>query len=105
MVNNHGKYYLVCNYDKYEDISNYKIENIANIRILDEDIKPLKSLPGQANFSIREYMKEHIYMTTGESVMAKLKLNNEDRINDVVDWFFSPSNRWCIALQLSLFKR
>ena len=89
MVNNHGKYYLVCNYDKYEDISNYKIENIANIRILDEDIKPLKSLPGQANFSIREYMKEHIYMTTGESVMAKLKLNNEDRINDVVDWFGS----------------
>ena len=89
MVNNHGKYYLVCNYDKYEDISNYKIENIANIRILDEDIKSLKSLPGQANFSIREYMKEHIYMTTGESVMAKLKLNNEDRINDVVDWFGS----------------
>ena len=37
----------------------------------------------------REYMKEHIYMTTGESVMAKLKLNNEDRINDVVDWFGS----------------
>jgi len=34
-------------------------------------------------------MKEHIYMTTGESVMAKLKLNNEDRINDVVDWFGS----------------
>ena len=28
-------------------------------------------------------------MTTGESVMAKLKLNNEDRINDVVDWFGS----------------
>ena len=89
MVNNHGKYYLVCNHDKYSDISNYKIENIANNRILDEEIKPLKSLPGQANFSIREYMKEHIYMTSGESVMAKLKLNNEDKINDVVDWFGS----------------
>jgi len=87
MVNNHGKYYLVCNYDKYEDISNYKIENIANIIILDEDIKPIKSLPGQENFSIREYMREHIYMTSGESVMAKLKVNNEDRINDIVDWF------------------
>lgn len=89
MVNNHGKYYLVCNYDKYDDISNYKIENIANIRILDENIKPITSLPGQANFSIRDYMKEHIYMTTGESVMAKIKVANEDRVNDIVDWFGS----------------
>ena len=89
MVNNHGKYYLVCNYDKYDDISNYKIENIANIRILEEPIKPLRTLPGQANFSIREYMKEHIYMTAGESVMAKLKVANEDKINDIVDWFGS----------------
>ncbi|MBE5738963.1 MAG: WYL domain-containing protein [Clostridiales bacterium] len=87
MVNNRGKYYLVCNYDKYDDISNYKIENIANIRILDEEIKPLKTLPGQANFSIREYMKEHIYMTMGDSVVAKLKVSNEDKINDIVDWF------------------
>lgn len=89
MVNNHGKYYLVCNYDKYDDISNYKIENIANIRILDEEIKPLKTLPGQMNFSIRDYMKEHIYMTTGESVVVKIKVNVEDRINDIVDWFGS----------------
>ena len=89
MVNNRGKYYLVCNYDKYNDISNYKIENIANIRILDEDIKPLKSLTGQVNFSIRDYIKEHIYMTTGESVLAKIKVENEDKINDVVDWFGS----------------
>lgn len=87
MVNNHGKYYLVCNHDKYDTISNYKIENIANIRILDEDIKPLKSLPSQSNFSIKEYIKEHIYMTTGESVMARIKVANEDKINYVVDWF------------------
>ena len=89
MVNNHGKYYLVCNYDKYDDLSNYKIENIANIRILDEEIKPLQDLPGHANFSIREYMKEHIYMTAGESVLAKLKVNVEERINDIVEWFGS----------------
>ena len=87
MVNSHGKYYLVCNYDKYNDISNYKIENIANIRILDETIKPLKSLPGQSNFSIRDYIKEHIYMTTGESVMAKIKVLKEERIGDIIDWF------------------
>jgi len=89
MVNNHGKYYLVCNYDKYDDISNYKIENITNIQILNEDVKPLKSLPGQENFSIKEYIKEHIYMTAGDSVMAKIKVASEDKISDIVDWFGS----------------
>ena len=89
MVNNHGKYYLVCNYDKYDTISNYKIENISNINILKEDLKPLKSLPGQENFSIKDYIKEHIYMTTGESVVAKIKVANEDKISDIVDWFGS----------------
>ena len=87
MVNNHGKYYLVCNYDKYDNLANYKIENIANIRIIDEDIKPLKNLPGLANFSIADYIKEHIYMTTGDSVRARIKVECEDKINDIVDWF------------------
>jgi len=89
MLNNRGKYYLVCNHDKYDDISNYKIEYIANINILSEDIKPVRTLPGQENFSIKEYMKEHIYMTSGESVMAKIKVSNENKINDIVDWFGS----------------
>lgn len=87
MVNNRGKYYLVCNHDKYNNVSNYKIENIVNIRITEEDIKPLKSLPGQVNFSIKDYIKEHIYMTTGESVMARIKIGSEENINDIIDWF------------------
>ena len=87
MVNNHGKYYLVCNYDKYDNIGNYKIECITNIKILNEPIKPIQSLPGQENFSIKEYMQEHIYMMAGNSVDAKIKIENENRINDIVGWF------------------
>ena len=89
MVNNLGKYYLVCNYDKYDDIANFKIGNITNIRILDEDIKPLKSLPGHGNFSIKDYIKEHIYMTWGDSVVAKLKVSSDENINDIIDWLGS----------------
>ena len=25
-----GKYYLVCNYDKYDDVSNYRIDRMAD---------------------------------------------------------------------------
>lgn len=87
LVNNHGKYYLVCNNDKYDNIGNYKIDNILNIKILDEDIKQLKSLPGQNDFSIKKYLSEHIYMMAGKSISAKLKILDEERVNDVVDWF------------------
>lgn len=87
LVNNHGKHYLVCNYDKYDNLGNYKIECISNIKILDENIKPLKSLPGQEKFSIKQYMEEHIYMLAGSSVKAKIKIENEDRINDVIGWY------------------
>lgn len=87
MVNNHGKYYLICNYDKYNNISNWKIENIVNIKILKEDVKPITSLDGQANFDLKKYMQEHIYMLAGKSVNAKIKIDNEERINDVISWF------------------
>lgn len=87
MVNNKGKYYLVCNYDKYDDISNYKIDCISNIKIIDEDIKPIKSLPNNENFSVKNYIKEHIYMVFGKSVNACVKIKSESKINDFIDWF------------------
>lgn len=87
MVNNNGKYYLVCNLDKYEDLSNYKIENISNIKILPTDVKPIKSLPDQENFSIKQYMNEHIYMMSGNSVVATMKILDKKRISDVISWF------------------
>lgn len=87
MVNNHGKYYLVCNYDKYNNLANYKIENISNIVILDQKARDLYSLDNMQDFSIKKYIKEHIYMVSGKSVMATIKIEDENRINDVVGWF------------------
>lgn len=92
MVNNKGKYYLVCNYDKYNDISNYKIDFISNIKILDEDVKPINTLSNQENFSMKEYIKEHIYMAFGKSVKAKIKINTEDKVNDFIEWFGKDVN-------------
>ena len=46
MAAKEGKYYLICNYDKYDDISNYRVERIADIRMLDEPVKPFETLRG-----------------------------------------------------------
>ena len=87
MINNRGKYYLVCNHEKYNDISNYKIECIVNIKILDEPVRLIEELDGGQNFSIKEYAKEHIYMVSGKTINAEVKIDNQEKINDFVDWF------------------
>ena len=41
-----GKYYLICNNDKYETITNYRVDRITDIEILDENVKPFNTLIG-----------------------------------------------------------
>lgn len=77
LVISRGKYYLICNNDKYDDISNYKVENITNIEILDSNVKDIKTLNNMKNFNLNNYIKEHIYMTFGEIVKATIKINEE----------------------------
>lgn len=87
LVNSRGKYYLVCNNDKYQNISNYKVENISNITLLEEQAKEINTLNNIKSFDLNEYVKEHIYMTTGRIVNATIKLNSEKNISDLIDWF------------------
>lgn len=87
MINNHGKYYLVCNYDKYNTLANYKIECISNIKMLETKIKPLQLLDDAENFEIDKYVNEHIYMFSGKTIEATIKIKNAKVINDVVDWY------------------
>lgn len=63
-----GKYYLICNYDKYDDISNYRVDRIADVKLLDEPVKPFESLPWakERRLDLAEYMREHIYMFSSE---------------------------------------
>ncbi len=82
-----GRYYLICNYDKYDDIANYRIDRIKDIEILDEPAKPLEDITGQKDaFSLAEHMAEHFYMFTGESIRVKFRANRRV-INDIMDFF------------------
>lgn len=88
MAAKEGKYYLICNYDKYDDISNYRVDRITDIKILDEPAKPFESLNfsnGQA-LDIAGYMKEHPYMYSGKNVKVKFRINRP-MISDIIDIF------------------
>lgn len=85
MVATNGNYYLICNYDKYDNVVNYRVDKITNIKILDEPRKNVKELlDGEIN--LPKHMAEHIYMFSGESIRAKFKAKNY-LIDHIVDWF------------------
>lgn len=87
-INSKGKYFLVCNKDNYDNISNYRIDYMTYIDILDtprKDISLVKD--GSQVFSPTKYANEHIYMFAGESKNFILRLYNERVVGDIVDWF------------------
>lgn len=83
-----GKYYLICNYDKYDDISNYRIDRITDIKILDENIKPFEKLRGAngQRLNLKRYMDEHIYMFSSGTVRTEFRVSKA-MISDVIDMF------------------
>lgn len=87
IVATNGRYYLICNYDKYDSIDNYRIDRIKNIKILDEDIKEISQIEdGNEKLDLPQHMAEHIYMFSGKS--AKVDFVAEKTIiNDIIDWF------------------
>lgn len=88
MAAKEGKYYLICNYDRYNDISNYRIDRIKGIQILEEKAKPFEKLEGSGGqrLDLAEYMAEHIYMYSSERSRVTFRIV-KPMISDVIDMF------------------
>lgn len=82
-----GFYYLIGNYDKYDDVSHYRLDKISEVDVLDTKVKPknrIKSLENGLN--LPKHMAEHIYMYSGETVTVELDVP-QDMMNELIDWF------------------
>lgn len=87
IVANNGRFYLICNTDKYDDIAHYRIDRMTNVRMLTEKIKPMKQVPEVAHgLDLPKHMAEHIYMFPGESVDVVM-LAEKHLMTELVDWF------------------
>lgn len=88
MVNNFGKYYLICNIDKYEDHLNFRLDYISNIELTDEDIKPIKDVKTLGkDFNITKHINDHVYMFGGNIIIAKVLIKKDYAITYIYDWF------------------
>lgn len=82
-----GRYYLICNYDKYDDVGNYRLDRITDIKLLDVPAKPTRKVRGlEHGFDLPRHMAEHVYMFSGESATVTFRMKKY-LINDAVDWF------------------
>ena len=88
LVIREGKYYLICNNDKYDKVSNYRVDRITDMEILEERIKPFNTLIGSDGrpLDLNEYMEKHIYMFAGKTIRAVFRIT-KDCISDVIDMF------------------
>ena len=87
IVANNGKFYLIGNYDKYDNVAHFRIDKMTEVRMLDEKIKPMKEVPELANgLNLPKHMAEHIYMFSGSSEIFKLK-TTKDMMSELTDWF------------------
>lgn len=87
MVAGNGHYYLICNYDKYDNIAHYRLDRMTCVKILDEKRKPQKDVKDFENgFNLPKHMAEHIYMFSGDSIPVRF-LIYENMMNELVDWF------------------
>lgn len=88
LINNQGKYFLICNYDYFDEIGNYKLDRIHNIKILDTPAKPITKLKRFENgFDIAKYANENIYMFATKSVKATIKIDDDFSTSYVEEWF------------------
>lgn len=75
------RYYLIAYYEKYDNISNFRIDRMESVEILNA---PIKAKP--KDFVVAEYMNSTFSMFSGEKQSVKLRFHNE-LVNAVLDRF------------------
>lgn len=86
-VNSKGKYFLVCNRDGFENLANYRIDYMTQVKVLDTDRRSIKEVCKKDKINPVDYANEHIYMFSGETLEFTLKIYDDRMINEVIDWF------------------
>lgn len=93
LVNSFSRYYLLSNYrEKYKHFNSFRVDYMRNIEFLDEDRLPIEQVIGKKDFSITEYLNEHIYLFGDKVIDAVLELKDQHSILYIKDWFGDKEN-------------
>ena len=87
IVVTNARYYLICAHAKGW-LFNYRLDYIRNVKLIeDQKIRPLKEIEGyERGLDLTKYMKEHIYMYSGESSLVSFRAEKYI-VGQIIDWF------------------
>lgn len=73
LIWNSDHYYLVCNYDKYENTMNLRLDKMSNVKLLSNPCRPFSEVTEYKDrFNSVNYSKQQINMFSGKSETIKL---------------------------------
>lgn len=82
-----GWYYLLCNHEDHEGLSQYRVDRMTEIEILEEEVLPLEENTGyREGLKLPVHMAEHIYMFSGPSVECSFTAP-VSFMQQIIDWF------------------
>ena len=89
MVATNGRYYLIANVERHDNVSHYRLDHIRDIEITDTPAKPQRKVQGLENgLDLPKHMAEHVYMFAGESQRIIMRTTPE-MAGELIDWFGS----------------
>jgi len=89
MVATNGRYYLIANVERHDNVSHYRLDHIRDIEIADTPAKPQRKVQGLENgLDLPKHMAEHVYMFAGESKRVIMR-TTPGMAGELIDWFGS----------------
>ncbi|GHV41832.1 WYL domain-containing protein [Clostridia bacterium] len=85
IVCSNGRYYVLANYDRFDNLLHLRLDKIREIKMLETPVKPLNMVK-KSGGRLDNYLTEHIYMMGGDSADVKFRIS-PDQMDVVVDWF------------------
>ena len=85
-----GKYYLIGNIDKFNNVAHFRIDRLKNIETIENSVRKQQSEIPEIKYGLPlgKHMAEHIYMFSGKSEKVTFKAKTY-LYNDLMDWFGS----------------
>ena len=88
------RYYMLANYERYSNLSIWRIDLMSNVKLLEEAGRPKQEIEGMTNtWNGQEYMEQHLNMFYDDPVKVTLKVPN-DHYTMMVDWFGNSFVKW-----------
>ena len=87
MVASEGRYYLICNNDHHDTVSNYRIDRITDIVLLETPVKPKNQVEGlEDGLNLQDYVYQNLNMFSGKAEKVEF-VTAKGAVSLIIDFF------------------